>query len=289
MAGVGAVGGEVADAGGAGHPGAALPVVGGGVGGKDWWEGEHEVGGEGGEEGVVHGPELGEAGFGFGREGGGEAGVVEEALEAGAFGSGKAVGVGGVRGDLEDECDVDGGVARHGEGELCLEGVACGAGGDEEGAGVEYGGECGEPGLVGVLGAVIGEDGERDMAFEKLGAPLLPLAEGGVGVVGAAGASESGEEFAAGRGGAGAGVEEGDGGLAAGEGLVEDGEIADDDGEEGEAEACFEGGEGACEKADGADVAEAEGEEGGAAEVDVGSEAEVGRGGVAGGEELGFE
>ena len=89
------------------------------------------------------------------------------------------------------------------------------------------------------------------------------------------------EELGGGWGGAGAAVQEGYGGFAAGKGLVEDGDEADDECDEAEAGAGFEDEEGAGEMGFGDDVAEAEGEERSAADVEAGAGiADEGVGGV---------
>src|ERR1700722_7017023 len=76
---------------------------------------------------------------------------------------------------MEDMAEVDQGVAAHGEGELSLAGGDAGDDGDEQGAGIEYGGEGGEPALVVMLRTVVTEDGVGDVGLEDLRGPALPL------------------------------------------------------------------------------------------------------------------
>ena len=177
--------------------------------------------------------------------------------------------------------EIDEGVAGHGEGELSLADGFAFDGGDEEGAGIEDGDEGGEPRLVVVLGAVVAEEGVGNVGFEELGGPAFPLDEEGDEGELAAFIAVAAEELGGGWGGAGAAVQEGYGGFAAGEGLVEDGNEADDECDEAEAGAGFEDEEGAGEMGFGDDVAEAEGEERSAADVEAGAGiADEGVGGV---------
>ncbi len=66
-------------------------------------------------------------------------------------------------------------MAADGEGKLRLPRAGAFDGGDEQRAGIEYGGERGEPALVIVLRAVVAKNGVRDVGFEHGRAPVLPL------------------------------------------------------------------------------------------------------------------
>ncbi len=206
----------------------------------------------------------------------------EDVAEAGEGGVGEACGLDDVEHgelidlDLEDVAEIDDGVAGHGEGELGLAGGRAFDGGDEEGADVEDGGEGGEPALVVMLGAVVAEDGVGDVRLEDVGGPALPLDEQGDERGVAAIKAVAAEEFGGGGGRAGAGVEQGDRDLAAAEGGVEDGDVADDEGDEAEAGAALKDHEEAGHLAAGNDVAGAERGKGGAADVDIRKEAEAG-------------
>ena len=157
--------------------------------------------------------------------------------------------------------EIDDGVAGHGEGELCLAGGGAFNGGDEQGADVEDGGEGGEPALVVVLGAVVAEDGVGDVGREDVGGPAFPLSEKGDEGGGAAIEAVAREQFGGGGRGAGTGVKQGDRDLTAAEGGVEDGDVADDEGDEAEAGAAFDDHEHAGDLAAGHDVTGAEGGE----------------------------
>jgi hypothetical protein len=91
----------------------------------------------------------------------------------------------------EDQTEIDGSVAGNGEGDLGLIGVSVAHLSHHYRAGIKDGGQGGEPGLVVVLRAVIGEDGEGQLAFEKFGGPAFPFGEEGIegtGTLGADGA-----------------------------------------------------------------------------------------------------
>jgi|SRR5580698_10039257 len=79
--------------------------------------------------------------------------------------------------DVEDAAEVDECVAGHDEGELRLTGGFSFDDGDEQGAGVEDGDECGEPALGVVLRTVVAEDGIGDVGLKDLGGPALPFGE----------------------------------------------------------------------------------------------------------------
>ncbi len=172
---------------------------------------------------------------------------------------GQAVGVGfnglDAFGHGEDVAEIDEGVAGHGEGELGLaEGVAF-DGGDEQGAGIEDGDHGGEPALVVVLRAVVAEERVGDVGFEDFGGPALPLGEELDELEVAVFVAVAADELGGGGWRAGAAVEQRHGDLAAAEGLVDDGDVADDEGHEAEAGAGFGSDEDAGELAFGGDVA----------------------------------
>src|SRR5215469_15577239 len=78
---------------------------------------------------------------------------------------------------MKDVAEIDQRMARDGKSELRLASGLPGHNGDEQRAGVEHGGERGEPALVVVLRAVVAEDGVGDVRLEDVGGPALPLDE----------------------------------------------------------------------------------------------------------------
>ena len=107
------------------------------------------------------------------------------------------------------------------------------------------------------------------MAFEQLGGPGFPLGEEALDLAAVVGAASAAQELAGGGRRAGAGVEQRDRLFAVGEGLEQDGQIADDDRHETEAAAGLEDSDEFAGVGDGGEVAVAEGEEGFAAVVKV--------------------
>ena len=190
---------------------------------------------------------------------------------------GKSVGVGAWLAvfpieDFEDFADVDEGVAGHDEGELSLAAVGALDDGNQKGAGVEDGDEGGEPALGVVLGTVVAKNWVGDVRLEDLGRPSLPLLqevdEGFFASFEGVAANEFGR---VGRG-TGARVEKGYADLPAGEGLIQNGKVADDESDKTEANTGLEDDDGSCEQAVWNDVSQAEGEEGCAADVEVSAE-----------------
>ncbi len=131
-----------------------------------------------------------------------------------------------------------------------------------------------------MLGTVVAQDRVGEMAFQQIGRPALPVGEKAVECGQGVFMRVPADEFDGAGRRSGAGVEHGDDGFAAGESRIDDGQVADDDGEEGEAHAGFEHGERAGDSAAGCEVAIAESEESDAAVIDVGYEVQgaVGRG-----------
>ena len=174
---------------------------------------------------------------------------------------------------VEDVAEIDEDVAADGEGELGLASAWAFDGGDDERAGVEDGGESGEPALVVVLRAVVAKDGVGDVGFEHLRGPALPLREeGGEGFV-AAGEVVAKEELAGGGWRASASVKHGDRDLACGEGVVEHGNVPDDESDEAKTSSGFRYEQEAGELGGRDDIAEAEREDGAAADVEAGAQA----------------
>src|SRR5215475_4085529 len=84
----------------------------------------------------------------------------------------------------------------------------------EQSCNIEYGGEPGEPGLLLVLGAIIGQDRVREVTFQQLGRPALPLYEGLRQGPGEVRTRMAAEQFDRARGRASARIEQGDVDLA---------------------------------------------------------------------------
>ena len=142
--------------------------------------------------------------------------------------------------------------------------------GQQQRSGVEHGGQRRQPRLVVVLRAVVAQDGEGEVAFQQLGGPAFPLAEEGFDRRPRAGARGPQDRFGGAGRGAGAGVQQRDHDLALREGLIENREIADDDGEEGESQSRLDHRQRPAGNVRGRDVRGADGEKGGAAEVEIG-------------------
>ena len=237
----------------------------------DGRQGHHQALGQADEEGLVEAAELlelGHAGFGFDLD----SGFGEGFHQAGADTVGEAVIVRERRSGTEDQTNIDDRVAGGGEGDAGLVVGATVLGGHADGAGVEYGSGRAEPGLVVMLGSVIGEHGVGDGGLQKLGAPAFPFDEEGVEAVHGVGLGEAHEDLGGGRRGAGPGVQKRDADFAFREGLVEHRHVADDDGDEAEADAGFEYDDHAAEVVERHDVAVAESEERDSTEVQVGED-----------------
>ena len=146
---------------------------------------------------------------------------------------------------MEDVAEIDQRMAGHGEGELRLAGGGAGNDGDQQRAGVEHGGEGGEPALVVVLRAVVAENRVGDVGLEDLGGPAFPLGEQVDEGFLAAVEGVAAQELGGGGRRAGAGVEQGDVDFAVRRRRRRDGNVADDEGDQAEAGAGFEDDEGA--------------------------------------------
>ena len=115
--------------------------------------------------------------------------------------------------------EINDGVAGDREGELSLLHACAFDADDGEGAGVENGGERGEPGLIVVLRAEIAEHGIGEVAFEEFCGPTLPFEEEFLEGVESAVVGVAAKEFGGGGRGARACIEEDDADFALGEAL----------------------------------------------------------------------
>ena len=106
-----------------------------------------------------------------------QSGFAQHVPQTGKFRGRQAVGVEGGRVDLEHQGQVDDGVAGHGEGESRLPVAFPFYSRNGEGGGVQDGREGREPGLVVVLGPIVGEHGVGEVAFQEFRRPALPVVE----------------------------------------------------------------------------------------------------------------
>src|SRR5207245_3509913 len=115
-----------------------------------------------------------------------------------------------------------------------------------------------EPRLVRVLRPIVGQHRKGKMALQQLRRPALPLDQKMVERVRLARARQAQEKLSRGRRRTGAGVEHGNAQLAPGESLVQDRQVADDDGDKAKAGACLGDGQESAKGMDGPDLAGAE-------------------------------
>ena len=139
----------------------------------------------------------------------------------------------------EDLGEINDRVARDGERKLSLFGTGFVEAGNCHGASVENGGERGDPGLVVVLRAEIGEHRIREMALHELCAPEFPILQQRAEGIVAIGVTVAAKEFTGGGRSAGTRVEQRDVDLALGESPVDEREVADHGGKKAETKAGF--------------------------------------------------
>ena len=176
---------------------------------------------------------------------------------------------------LEYKGQIHRGMTGHGESELGLVGIHVLHPGDKQCARIQDGGQCGQPGLIVVLGAVKAEYRVGEMTLQDFRRPPFPLGEERRDGLEVMGMRQPGQEL--GRAGrrAAPGVQERDGHLAPRKSLVENGQITNHARQKSKTKSCFHHAEKTPDGSGGRDVSVTKGEKGGPAEIQIRGEAGV--------------